>query len=115
MSQIEIDQNSDNFGFNLIEFARIIFRQKKIFFVVVFLLVTTGMSYSIFERKTNPVYKGSFSLLVEDPFKKNEKWVIIKFNTATLFPCKEWADKYIEKETDYTSMSLSEFKKQYPN
>ena len=73
MSQIEIDQNSDNFGFNLIEFARIIFRQKKIFFIVVFLLVTGGMSYSIFERKTNPVYKGSFSLLVEDPFKKNEK------------------------------------------
>ena len=73
MSQIEIDQNSDNFGFNLIEFARIIFRQKKIFLVTCFLLITAGMSYSIFERKTNPVYKGSFSLLVEDPFKKNEK------------------------------------------
>lgn len=60
-----------------------------------------------------------------DSFKKNEKWVIINFNTATIFPCKEWAEKFIQdqKETygkffrkgTYGSMSAKEFKEKYPN
>ena len=71
MSQEELNENL--YGFNLLEILRILDRQRKLLFSVIILIITSGMTYTFYERVKKPIYKGHFSLLVEDPFKKNEE------------------------------------------
>ena len=70
--ELNDNNNADEFGFNFVEIIRILDRQKKIFYLLAIITLSSGLIYSLFERVNNPIYKGYFSMLVEDPFKKNE-------------------------------------------
>ena len=73
MDKGESNDNIDGFGFNFIEVVRILDRQKKIFYAIALITLSSGFIHTLFNRINNPVYKGYFSMLVEDPFKKNEE------------------------------------------
>ena len=72
MEKENIKINEEGYGYNFIEIIRIFSRKKNLLlssFIVIFL---AGFAYSILERMQNPTFVGSFTLLVEDPFKKND-------------------------------------------
>ena len=73
MSQDQINENLDNFGINFVEFIRILDRQKNLLITTAVITFISGITYTFFQRINNPTYVGNFSLLVEDPFKKNEE------------------------------------------
>ena len=73
MGEENINNNNGDYGYNFLELIRIFSRKKKLFinsFIAIFII---GLFYTIIERKQYPTFLGSFTLLVEDPFTKNEK------------------------------------------
>ena len=73
MKEENIKNSYEDYGYNLLEIIRIFSRKKKLFFSTFAVIFLIGLIYSFIERKNNPTFIGSFTLLVEDPFKKNEE------------------------------------------
>ena len=73
MIEGDIKKSNEDYGYNLLEILRIFSRKKKLFFSTFILILLVGFIYSLIERKNNPTFMGSFTLLVEDPFKKNDE------------------------------------------
>ena len=64
------DQDID---INFSEIINAIYRQKRIAFTVLAVITLSGLSWTLWQRFANPVYLGSFELLVTEPIKSNEE------------------------------------------
>lgn len=73
MIEGDIKKSNEDYGYNLLEILRIFSRKKKLFFSTFVAIFLIGFISSLIERKNNPTFMGSFTLLVEDPFKKNDQ------------------------------------------
>ncbi len=73
MKEENIKNSYEDYGYNFLEIIRIFSRKKKLFFSTFAVIFLMGLIYSFIERKNNPTFIGSFTLLVEDPFKKNDQ------------------------------------------
>ena len=70
-ADIEDELISESNQFNFASLFEILFRRKKIFFLVgtaFFLITTTNL---IYRRIKRPIYQGSFTIMISDPFIKN--------------------------------------------
>ncbi len=54
--------------FNLSSFLEILLRRKKIFLLLSFLFFFVTSSNLVYRRIKNPIYRGSFTLMISDPF-----------------------------------------------
>ena len=61
--------NEEN-GIDIQTLLKILLKRKKLFLSIFFLFFLTGSSLLIFLRIFRPLYKGSFSLLMQIPLKK---------------------------------------------
>ena len=73
MIEGDIKKSNEDYGYNLLEILRIFSRKKKLYFSTFLLIFSIGFIYSLIERKNNPTFVGSFTLLVEDPFKNKDE------------------------------------------
>ena len=63
------DENTLSFRniYNLLE------RRKKIFLILVLTIFTTSLGNLIFKRLARPIYRGSFTVMISDPFVGDRK------------------------------------------
>ena len=55
---------------NLSQISKILKRRSKIVFFVIFISFLSSFSFSIYKRVFTPIFRGSFSFLIEDPLNK---------------------------------------------
>ena len=86
-SQFNPDLNSsDEVDINIFNYLLIIVNaRRKIFFFVSIFIFLGSLFYNLYQRKFNPVYEGSFTFLINDPFREKKSAGTFSDNEGAIF------------------------------